>query len=218
MAIHVLAVALFFVALGGVEAQDKFRTASLSVSAITKKCEYNVGEEWVYTFKATATAPQDMPLKIRAWSQFYAAYDVIPEYHGPLADSTLSDVLATGGQIWRDGLPVVLWNAPDPKVFTKTRQTTIAAGKTASATFKHNFGARLKPGNSKYKLWFAIVVEPSPEKYMLLFCREPTEVEFTVEGEELDFDTYLKQRREWDKTREFQFHDEFSLRAKETTG
>ena len=167
--IHVLAVALFVVAVDGTEAQNKFHTASLTVSAITRKREYIVGEEWVYTFKATATASQDKPLKVRAWSRFFAAYDVIPEYHGPLTDSTLSDVLATGVHIWRDGLPVVLWNAPDSSVFTKTPQMTIAAGQTASATFKHNFGAGLKPGNFQYKLWFASVVEPSPEKHMLLF-------------------------------------------------
>lgn len=189
------------------------QAASLAVSAITTKREYNVGEQWVYEFKATVAAPQDGPLTVRAWTRFFAAYDVFPEYHGPLDDSKLSDVLATGGQIWRDGIPVVLWNAPDPKVFNTTAQTNVAAGKTASATFKHNFGAALKSGRFKYKLWYAVVVEPSPGKYMLLFSREPIVVEFTVEGEEIDFDTYLKQKREWDKSRDFQFHDELTLLA-----
>jgi hypothetical protein len=56
-------------------------------------------------------------------------------------------------------------------------------------TFRHDFGSGLKPGKFRHKIWFAVVVEPSPGKYMLLFSREPTDVELTVEGKEIDFDT-----------------------------
>jgi hypothetical protein len=150
-------------------------------------------------------------LTIRAWDQFFADYAVVPEIHGQVADTKLSDVLSTGGQIWRDGKPVVLWNAPDASVFGKTRQKVLAAGESATTTFRHNFGSALKPGQFRRKLWFAVVVEPSQGEYMLLFSREPTDVEFIVEGEEIDFDTWLRQRREWDKTRSFIFHDEFTL-------
>ena len=216
--IRALVLVVCVVAVREANACKPRQAASLTVSAVTKQREYNVGEQWVYTFKATVTAPQDKPLKIRAWTNFFAAYDVVPDFHGPLADSKLSDVLTTGGQIWRDGIPVVQWNTPDRKVFTEATQTTIPAGKTVSATFKHNFGGAVKPGLFKYKLWFAIVVEPSPEKYMLLFCREPTQVEFAVEGNELDFDTYLKKKREWDRSRDFQLHDELTIRAEDESG
>ena len=196
------------------DVRTKRKSASLTVSPVTEKREYKVGEQWLYTFKATVAAPKDHPLTIRAWTRFFADYEVIPDLHGPLVDCRLSDVLATGGQIWRDGVPVVLWNAPNPEVFRKTSRTVVASGTTAAATFKHNFGAALKPGRFRRKLWFAVVVEPSPGKFMSLISREPIEVEFTVEGKEIDFDTYVKKRREWDKARSFELHDEITLRGR----
>jgi hypothetical protein len=214
-----LALVASVLGLCDVSAQTKVHTeresASLSISSLTKKHAYKVGEQWAYTFKATVTAPKNDPLTIRAWTRFYAAYDVVPEVHGQLDDSKLSDVLATGGQVWRDGVPVVLWNVPDPKVFSRTTKTVVEPGKTAITTFKHNFGSAVKAGRFRRKLWFAIVVEPSPKRYMLLYSRDPTDVEFTAEGEEIDFDTYISQRREWDKTRSFKFHDEHLLPGNE---
>jgi hypothetical protein len=213
-----LVFALVLVSLAcGVIAQGDERSqrtsASLTVMPVTEKRQYKVGEQWDYTFTATVAAPKDEPLTIRAWTRFFAEYEVVPEVHGPLADSRLSDVLATGGQIWRDGVPVVLWNAPAPKVFSQCSRTVVAAGKSTTTTFRHNFGAGLKPGRFHQKLWFAVVVEPSPQRYMLLFSREPTDVEFVVEGEPIDFDTYFEQRNEWDKTRNFKFHTELAPRA-----
>jgi hypothetical protein len=73
---------------------------------VTEKRQFRVGETWDYTFTATVAAPQDEPLTIRAWTQFFADYEVIPDFHGPPAEASLSDVLATGGQIWREGAPI----------------------------------------------------------------------------------------------------------------
>jgi len=86
------------------EARTQRQAASLTVSAITKKREYKVGEPWFDTFHTTAAAPKDY-LTIRAWTRFFADYEAIPEDHGPLSDFKFSDVLATGGQIWRGGVP-----------------------------------------------------------------------------------------------------------------
>lgn len=66
-----------------------------------------------------------------------------------------------------------------------------------SVTFNHHFGSAGKPGRFRQKLWFAIVVEPSPNKFMLLFAREPIDVEFVVQGAEIDFDSHLKKSKEW---------------------
>jgi len=193
------------------EVRAERQSAALSISSLTRKQTYEVGEPWAYTFKATVTAPMDKSLTIRAWKCFFADYDVVPHIHGPLDNSTLSDVLATGGQVWREGVPVVLWNAPDPRVFSQTAKTVLEAGKTATTTFKHGFGSAVRAGQYRRRIWFAVVVEPMPGRYMLLYSREPTDVEFTVEGEEIDFDTYIRQRKEWDKTRSFKFHAELPL-------
>lgn len=212
----VFALALVHIAYGMIAQGDERSqrtSASLIVLPVTEKRQFKIGEQWDYTFTSTVAARKDEPLTIRAWTRFFAAYDVVPGVHGPLADSKLSDVLATGGQIWRDGVPVVLWNAPDPEVFSQCSRTVVAAGKSTTTTFRHNFGAGLKPGRFHQKLWFAVVVEPSPQRYMLLFSREPTDVEFVVEGEPVDADTYFKQRSEWDKTRNFKFHTELTPRA-----
>jgi hypothetical protein len=48
---------------------------------------------------------KDDPLTIRAWTRFFAGYEAISEDHGPVSDSNFSDVFATGGQIWRGGVP-----------------------------------------------------------------------------------------------------------------
>lgn len=190
-------------------------SASLIVKPVTEKRQYKTGEVWDYTFTATVTADKHTPLTIRAWTRFFADYEVVPGAHGPLGDCTLSDVLATGGQIWRNGDPVVLWNAPDPKVFSQCSRTVVAAGKSTTTTFRHSFGAGLKPGRFHHKLWFAVVVEPSPQRYMLLFTREPTELEFVVEGDPIEFETYIKLRSEWDEARNLQFHTELAPRATE---
>src|SRR5579863_9167431 len=113
---------------------------TFTVELVSKKREYETGEQWVGELKATATAPTDEPLTIRAWSRFFANYEVIPDAHGPIAEANLSDVPSTGGQVWRDGVPVVLWNAPDPDVFGKTARTKVPAGSNVSVTFTHHFG------------------------------------------------------------------------------
>lgn len=190
------------------------RAASLKVTLVTQKREYNVGDLWICKFKATVTAASNQPLTIRAWSQFFADYHVIPEFHGPLENSKLSDVLATGGQIWRDGAPVVLWNAPQAAVFSRASLMVVPSGASETTTFHHSFGGALKPGRFRKKLWFAIVVEPSPNQYMLLFSQKPTDIEFVADGDEIDFDTFTKQYDEWYTTKTVELHDEMPVVSK----
>lgn len=84
--------------LSDVSAQSSSRNQrtgpSFAVELISKKREYNVGEQWVGELKATATAQANGPMTIRAWSRFFADYDVVPEAHGPIGDANLSDVRA----------------------------------------------------------------------------------------------------------------------------
>jgi hypothetical protein len=184
---------------------------TFTVELVSDKREYKTGEQWVVELKATATAPAGGPLTIRAWSRFFANYDVIPDAHGPIGEANLSDVLSTGGQVWRDGVPVVVWNAPDRAVFGNAAQTKVPAGSNVSVTFNHNFGSARKPGRFRQKLWFAIVVEPEPSHFMLLFAREPVDIEFVVQGPEIDSDSSLKQTTDWFKRNRHKLHDSQSI-------
>lgn len=196
-------------------AQIRPRARSISptfdVELISKQREYQTGEQWVIEVKATATAPVIEPLTIRAWSHFFGEYDVIPDKHVPIGDANLSDVLATGGQIWRDGVPVVLWNVPDPKVFGKSSETKVPAGTSVSVNFNHLFGGALKAGRFRQKIWFAIVIEPSPNRFMLLFSRQPIDVEFVVQGPDVDIETQGKYLKEWYKHNEGKLHNRHSI-------
>lgn len=184
---------------------------TFTVEMISKNREFKTGEQWVGEFKATATAPATEPLTIRAWSRFFANYDVIDEVYGPIGEATLSDALSTGGQVWRNGEPVVLWNAPVPTIFGKAAQTKVAAGSNVSATFTHHFGSAGKPGRFRQKVWFAIVVEPSPNRFMLLFAREPVDVEFVVQGAEIDGESTIKRAGEWLTRNRDKLHDSQSI-------
>jgi hypothetical protein len=183
------------------------RSPRLTVELITKKREFKPGEHWFVELKATAFAADDTPLKIRAWTRFFADYVVIPELHGSFDEATLSDVLSTGGQIWRGGEGVIQWNLPDPQIFKRAAETKVAAGGNVSANFYHSFGGGLKAGHFRQKLWFAVVTEPRPNTFMLLFARQPIDVTFDVVGEEITFDSYRKKFDEWLRAEGFKCHD-----------
>lgn len=190
-----------------VPASERRLAPQFTVEVITKKREFRTGEPWVIELKAVASAPSDHPLQIRAWSRFFAEYDVVPECHGPIDESNLSDVLSTGGQVWRDGAPVVLWNAPNAEVFGKAKQTTLAPNSDISATLCHDFGVALKAGRFRRKAWFAIVIEPSPNKFMLLFARTPVDITFIADGEEITFESFAKQQTQREKKVGIKLHD-----------
>ena len=201
-----------FVANGQVNSERKRAAPSLTVELISPKREYKVGEQWVGELKATANSGAE-PLTIRAWSRFFGEYQVIPEIHGPIEEANLSDVLSAGENIWRDGEPVVLRNSPVQKIFNKASRTKVQAGTDVNITFNHHFGSALKAGRFRRKLWFAIVVEPVPNESMLLFAREPIDVEFVVRGEEIDSDTASKQSVEWFKLNGRRLHTSFSVQG-----
>ena len=185
----------------GGPAKNRQLAPRLTVELITRKREFKTGEPWFMELKATVSAEADTPLTIRAWTHFFADYAVIPEFHGPFDEATLSDVLSTGGQIWRDGEAVVMWNAPDPKIFRRAAETRVAAGGEVSANFYHSFGWGLKPGHFRHKLWFAVVTEPKPNTFMLLFARQPIDVTFNVVGKEIKYDSsFQKKLDEWLRT------------------
>ena len=198
---------------------DNRLTPTLQVSLVEKKDAYGVGEPWVCRLRATVTAGQlKDSLTVRAWGTFFGDYEAsasVPDVFGPFGEITLSDLLAGGGQIWRDGELVVQWNQPIAEVFRDSKSTSIPKGTQATTDFYHNFGGAVKAGTFRTKIWYAVVVELSPGKFMLLFARKPLDLTFHVTGEQvLDLDAMVKMFEVWRVENKITLHRDFPVANK----
>jgi len=194
-----------------VQGDDNRLTPTFEVSLIEKKDAYGVGEPWVCKLRATVTAGHlKESLIVRAWGRFFGDYDASTsarDVFGPFDDITLSDVLAGGGQIWRDGTLVVHWNQPVAEIFREAKTTSIPKGTQATSVFYHDFGAAMKAGSFRTKIWYAVVIEPSPGNFMLLFARKPLDLTFQVKGEQvLDLDSMNRVFEDWRNENKIKLH------------
>jgi hypothetical protein len=186
-------------------------TPTFHVSVVDKKDTYGVGEPWVCRLRATVTAGHfNEQLTVRAWGTFFADYEAsasTPDIFGPIDDTTLSDLLAGGGQIWRAGELVVHWNQPVADVFRDSKRTSIPKGTQATTLFYHDFGGAMQAGTFRTKIWYAVVVEPTPGEFMLLFARKPIDLTFQVKGEQvLDLDTMNSVLEDWRNENKIKLH------------